>query len=141
MVRAGAEMIGIDTNILLRLLVRDDEDQVRIVEQFMASHCSTQQPGYVSQLVIAELAWVLKDVYGYHRPQIASAINGLLKVASLEVESDDDIKDTVSDFVSTSAGFTDCLLARTNVTAGCDYTVTFDRKAARLTGFRLLQAR
>ena len=50
-------MIGIDTNVLLRLLVRDDEAQVRAAERFFATHCSPENPGFVSLIVIVETAW------------------------------------------------------------------------------------
>ena len=132
-------MIAIDTNVLLRLLVRDDEEQVRVVERFIATRFSPEEPGFVSRVVIAETAWVLKDVYGYDRRQIAAAIRGVLNVSELQLESADEINAAIADYEQSSAGFTDCLLARTNVAAGCDYTVTFDRKAAKLKGFELLK--
>jgi predicted nucleic-acid-binding protein len=131
-------MIGIDTNVLLRLLVRDHEEQVRVVEHFITTRFSKDDPGYVSRVVIAETAWVLKDVYGYDRKQIAAAIRAVMNVSELLMESADEIDAAIADFEQSSAGFTDCLLARTNVAAGCDHTVTFDRKAAKLTGFKLL---
>lgn len=132
-------MIGIDTNVLLRVLVRDHDEQARIAERFIATHCSSEEPGHVSRVVIAETAWVLKDVYGYARSQIASAIRCVLDVSELEIESADVVNGAVADFEKSSAGFTDCLLARTNAAAGCEYTVTFDRKAAKLPGFELLK--
>jgi predicted nucleic-acid-binding protein len=95
-------------------------------------------PGYVSRVVIAETAWVLKDVYGYDRMQIAAAIRAVMNVSELLMESADEIDAAIADFEQSSAGFTDCLLARTNAAAGCDHTITFDRKAAKLTGFKLL---
>jgi predicted nucleic-acid-binding protein len=131
-------MIGIDTNVLLRLLVRDHEEQVRAVERFISTRFSKDDPGYVSRVVIAETAWVLKDVYGYDRMQIAAAIRAVMNVSELLMESADEIDAAIADFEQSSAGFTDCLLARTNAAAGCDHTVTFDRKAAKLTGFKLL---
>lgn len=133
-------MIAIDTNVLLRLLVRDHEEQVRIVERFVTAHCSKEDPGFVSQVVIAETAWVLKDVYGYERTQIAASIRGVMNVSELQLESADEINAAVADYEQSSAGFTDCMLARTNLAAGCTHTVTFDRKAAKLTGFELLKA-
>ena len=133
-------MIAIDTNVLLRLLVRDHAEQVRAVERFVSTHFSTEDPGYVSRVVIAETAWVLKDVYGYERQQIANAIRAVMNVSELQLESADEINAAIADYEQSSAGFTDCLLARTNVAAGCDYTVTFDRKAARLPGFELLKS-
>ena len=131
-------MIGIDTNVLLRLLVRDHDDQVRAAERFIATHCSKADPGFVSRIVIAEIAWALKRFYGYGRPEIATAIRALLNVAELEIESADEMHAAVADFEGSSAGFADCLLARTNASTSCEYTITFDRKAAKLPGFRLL---
>lgn len=131
-------MIGIDTNVLLRILVRDHEEQLRVAERFIAKHCSKEEPGHVSRIVVAETAWVLKDVYGYEKSQIASAIRSVMDVSELEIESADEVHAAVVDFEKSSAGFTDCLLARTNAAAGCEHTVTFDRKAAKLAGFKLL---
>jgi predicted nucleic-acid-binding protein len=61
-----------------------------------------------------------------------------MNVSELMMESADEIDAAIADFEQSSAGFTDCLLARTNVAAGCEHAVTFDRKAAKLTGFNLL---
>ena len=132
-------MIGIDTNVLLRLLVRDHDAQVRVAERFIATHCSKADPGFVSRIVIAEIAWALKRFYAYERPEIAAAIRALLNVAEFEIESADEMHAAVADFEGSSAGFagTACL-ARTNASTGCEYTVSFDRKAAKLAGFKLL---
>ena len=83
-------MIGIDTNVLLRLLVRDDEAQVRAAERFFATHCSPENPAFVSLIVIVETAWALRRFYLYERSQIAHALGSLLNVAELEVESAED---------------------------------------------------
>jgi predicted nucleic-acid-binding protein len=131
-------MIGIDTNVLLRLLVRDLDTQVRAAEKFIATHCSSEEPGYVSRVVIIEIVWALKGFYGYDRAQIAAAIRALLNVSEFEVESADEIHAALADFETSAPGFVDCLLARTNAAIGCKHTVTFDRKAAKLKGYRLL---
>jgi predicted nucleic-acid-binding protein len=133
-------MIGIDTNILLRLLLRDSDAQFRAAEKFVATHCSSDEPGYVSRIVIVEIVWALKGFYGFERSQIAAVIRALLNVAELEVESADDVHAAVTDYETSAAGFADCLLARTNVSAGCQHTVTFDRKAGKLPRFKLLGA-
>jgi len=133
-------MIAIDTNVLLRLLVRDHDEQVRVVERYIASRFSQEDPGFVSRVVTAETAWVLKDVYGYERKQIAAAIRAVMNVSELHLESADEIDAAITDYEQSSAGFTDCLLARSNLAAGCDYTITFDRKAAKLKGVELLKA-
>ena len=132
-------MIGIDTNVLLRVLVRDHEEQLRAAERFIATHCSKDEPGYVSRVVVAELAWVLKDVYRYERSQIAAALRAVLDVSEFEIEAADEVDGAIIEFEKSSAGFADCLLARTNAGAGCSHTITFDRKAAKLPGFQLLK--
>jgi predicted nucleic-acid-binding protein len=133
-------MIGIDTNVLLRLLVREHDGQLKAAERFVNAHCSSDDPGYVSRIVIAEIAWVLKDIYGYDRAQIAGAIRGILNVSQFEIDSADDVHAAVADFEKFPAGFTDCLIARFNASAGCEYTITFDRKAAKLDTFELLKS-
>jgi predicted nucleic-acid-binding protein len=132
-------MIGIDTNVLLRLLVRDDDGQVRAAERFIATHCTPDDPGFVSLVVVVETAWALRRFYLYDRSQIATALESLLNVAELEIESAAEVRSAVADFATSAAGFVDCLVARTNVSVGCDYTVTFDRKVAKLKGFELLK--
>jgi predicted nucleic-acid-binding protein len=133
-------MIGIDTNVLVRLLVRDNDGQVRTAERFIATHCSADDPGFVSRVVIAEVAWVLRDFYDYDRRDVAAAIRGLLNVSELELDASDEVHEAVKDFEDSSAGFTDCLIARLGASAGCANTITFDRKAAKLAGFKLLSA-
>jgi len=133
-------MIGIDTNVLLRLLVRDDDAQVRAAERFIATHCSPDDPGFVSLVVVVETAWALRRLYLYDRSQIAAALSSLLDVAELEIESAAEVRSAVADFATSAAGFVDCLVARTNAAAGCTHTVTFDRKAAKLAGFEFLKS-
>jgi predicted nucleic-acid-binding protein len=132
-------MIGIDTNVLLRLLVRDDDAQVRAAERFIETHCTADDPGFVSLVVVVETAWALRRLYLYDRSQIVTALRSLLDVAELEIESAADVRSAVTDFATSSTGLVDCLVARTNVAAGCEYTVTFDRKAAKLKGFEVLK--
>ena len=137
--RTRSAMIGIDTNVLLRLLVRDDEAQVRAAERYIATHCSPDSPGFVSLVVLVETAWALKRLYFYDRSQIATAIRALLNVVELEIESAAEVRSAVADFATSAAGLVDCLVARTNIAAGCDHTVTFDRRAAKLPGFEMLK--
>lgn len=132
-------MIGIDTNVLLRLLVRDHEAQARAAEKFINAHCTKADPGLISRIVLAETAWVLKDVYRYDRAQIAAALRAVMQVSEFEIESAEEADGALRDFEASAAGFADCLLARTNGAAGCDYTITFDRKAAKLPGFELVK--
>ena len=131
-------MIGIDTNVLVRLRVRDHDAQVRAAEKFITTHCTTANPGFVSRVVIAELAWVLGDFYGYDRREIAAALHGLRNLAQLKLDAAEAVEAALDDYVASSAEFADCLIAQVNRSVGCEYTITYDRKAAKLAGFKAL---
>jgi predicted nucleic-acid-binding protein len=132
-------MIGIDTNVIVRLIVNDDERQSRAAERFIREHGGSGQPCYVSDVTMIETVWVLETVYGYDRAMVADALAGLLEAEQLEFSSPIDIANAVDDFRLGRAEFADCLIGRINLRAGCTHTATFDRKAAKLAGFELLK--
>jgi predicted nucleic-acid-binding protein len=131
-------MIGIDTNLLLRLIAGDEPGQAVAAREFLREHCTAEEPGYVCHIVLVELVWTLARAYGYPRERIADAIGQILETAQLDVESSNDVAAALKDYRSGTADFADCLLVRVNAASGCTHTVTFDRKAAKLQGFKLL---
>ncbi|MDP9083357.1 MAG: type II toxin-antitoxin system VapC family toxin [Pseudomonadota bacterium] len=131
-------MIGLHTNVIVRLLVADDEKQVDAATRYVKTHCSNDDPALLSDIVLVECAWVLEDVYAYSRVQIAEALEGLLATAQLRAVNAAGISAALLRFNTSTADFADCLLGVNNVGAGCEYTATFDRKAAKLHEFRLL---
>ena len=135
----SSAMIGIDTNILLRLIVGDEPKQAVAARNLLRDHCSPDDPGYVGQIVLVELVWTLAKAYGFTRERIAAAIEQILETAQIDVESPNAVAAAVKDYRDGPADFADCLLVRMNAAAGCDHTVTFDRKAANLNGFELLK--
>jgi len=134
-------MIGIDTNLLLRLIAADEPRQAVTARDFLREHCTADEPGYVCHIVLVELVWTLARAYGYPRERIADAIGQILETAQLDVESSNDVAAALKDYRSGTADFADCLLVRVNAASGCTHTVTFDRKAAKLQGFKLLAGR
>lgn len=131
-------MIGLDTNVIVRLLVADDEKQADQAARYIKAHCSNEDPALLSDNVLVECAWVLEDIYEYSRTQIGEAIDGLLSTAQLRAADASAVGLALQRFRSSSADFADCLLGVKNVGAGCEYSATFDRKAAKLPEFRLL---
>jgi predicted nucleic-acid-binding protein len=131
-------MIGVDTNVIVRLLVADDEKQADTASRFLKEQCSSEEPALLSDIVLAECAWVLEDVYEYSRTQIGEAIEGLLMTAQLRAVNASAVNTALQRFRSSSADFADCLLGTSNADEGCEYTATFDRKASKLPEFRLL---
>jgi predicted nucleic-acid-binding protein len=134
-------MIGIDTNVLLRVIVADEPKQAEVARNFLRSHCSSDDPGYVSHVTLVELVWTLAKAYHLSREEIGAAVEQILETAQLDVEASNDVVAALRDYRKGSADFADCLLARINAAAGCEHTVTFDRKASKLPGFKLLPSR
>src|SRR5579862_8149939 len=133
-----AAVKGIDTNILVRYLIQDDLAQLRIASRFIEHDCSEQEPGFVNQIVLAELVWVLERGYRLDRSAVAAALDALLLARQLSIEQPDNVRAAIRDYID-GADFADSLIAAWNARQGCEYTVTFDRSAARRSGFRLIK--
>jgi predicted nucleic-acid-binding protein len=128
-------MIGLDTNLLVRLVVGDDPQQTRQARAFVDQHCSPESPGFINCIVLTELVWVLNTSYDYSRLQIATAVESLAVGADRIVEHADAVQASLDDYKAGRLDFTDALIAHVNKTRGCEATATFDRKAAKLDGF------
>ena len=133
-------MIALDTNILLRFLVRDDEGQTRAATALL-HELTVEEPGYISREVAVELAWTLKNHYGFRRERIATTFNDLLASAAFELEAASDVSRAVREFRRGGADFPDRMIAAAARRAGALPLYTFDRKAARLPGVTLLETR
>ena len=125
----GASMRAVDTNILVRLIVRDDSAQVEKAEAFVA------QGAWVSQLVLSEAVWVLESVYGLDRSQVATVVAMLVEHDRLTLQDEDAIRGAHSVFErDRSVGFTDCLLVEAARKAGHLPAGTFDKAMSRIEG-------
>ena len=128
-------MLGIDTNVLVRFLVRDDEAQFEKARKLIKREVAAGRRVFVSQLVLLETAWVLRSRYGLPKNLIIEAISGLLDASDVGFEDEPAIEEALFIWKDTSANFADCLLGAQNRRLGCRATATFDVKAARLPGF------
>ena len=132
-------MTGLDTNVLVRYVVRDDEAQAKAAAAFIAEHCTPQSPGWVNRIVLCELVWVLQRAYKFSRGQISRLLDRLFRTRQLRVEDLPQAWQALAAYRSGKGDFADALLALTNREQGCDITGTFDREAASLDGMRLLK--
>ena len=123
-------MIGIDTNVVVRLLVGDDEPQQRAAREFLIRRSSAEDPAWINRVAIVETVWVLEQSYRYTRRQIAEALERLLNTAELAFENQEQVREAVSAYRD-GAGFADTLVAIGNANADCATTVTFDAAAAK----------
>lgn len=122
-------MRAVDTNVLVRLLARDDTRQVAAAEAFV-------RPGaWVSHLVLAETLWVLSAVYQLDAGRLALAVQLLLEHGSLALQDPDVVRSALVAFrARPKLGFSDCLVHEIARKAGHHPLGTFDRDLAKLDG-------
>ena len=130
-------MIGIDTNLLIRLAAQDDPIQCAKVDWFLAS-LSGQEVGFISLITLIESVWVLGKHYKSSKSDIVRFVQALLDAPELTLEGEEAVSQALQRFKSSTADFADCLIERSGALAGCRETVTFDQDASRFAGMRLL---
>lgn len=128
-------MIGIDTNILVRYITRDHEEQFRTAKDVLETRCSDAEPGFVNVVVLCELTWVLSRAYDAGREQVAAVVEQLLVTSRLEVQHRDACSAALVSYRESDNEFADCLIARLNQDARCETTYMLDRRAANLEFF------
>jgi predicted nucleic-acid-binding protein len=129
-------MLGVDTNVLVRFLVRDDEVQFEKARKLIKREVAAGRRVFVSQLVLLETEWVLRSRYSLPKNMIIEAISGLLGATDVRFEDEPAIEEAL--FIwkeDTTADFADCLIGARNRRLGCRATATFDAKASKLPGF------
>ena len=130
-------MIGLDTNVLVRYLAHDDPVQSPRAADIIERQLTAQNPGFVSLVTLVETVWVLDRVYSLTTPQIAAAVEHILEADTLVVQNEQDVFTAMVALKEGRSRFSDALIAALGKTAGCSYTLTFDRNALRIPGFKL----
>jgi predicted nucleic-acid-binding protein len=128
-------MLGVDTNVLVRFLVRDDEAQFEKARKLIKREVAGGRSVFVSHLVILETEWVLRSRYSLPKNLIIDAISGLLDAADVQFEDEPAVEEALFIWKDATADFADCLIGSKNRRLGCRATATFDVKAAKLPGF------
>lgn len=129
-------MIGLDTNVVLRLIVDDGGDQPERAHALVADRCTPRAPGYVAAVTMVELAWVLQDSFERTKAQTIDAFDALLGLSDVAV--DRLIPPALEQWRTSKADFADHVIAHSGFAAGYDETATFDRFAAQTPGFILV---
>lgn len=131
-------MFGLDTNVVLRLFVKDDPKQHQAALRFGAE-IGKSHTVFVTLITLIELDWALRSQYGYDRKQVMIAVQKLLNTRGLFVEGHDLVVKALRLVEKNNADFTDALIACRSASEGCTVTYTFDQKAARkIPGMELL---
>ena len=126
-------MRAVDTNVLVRLVTRDDRKQVATAESFIS------RGAWVSTLVLVEATWVLGAVYQLTHPEIATAVEMLLHHRDLTIQDSDTVAAALEHYRRRPAlGFSDCLILKVARKAGHVPLGTFDRDLGKLDGVEKL---
>ena len=131
-------MIGLDTNVLIRHIVQDDEKQSKLATAFIEDQCSVENPAFINEITLCEVVWVLKRAYRYDKAIILNVLKHLLNSNDLQLASYQAVVLAYEDYEQGKADFSDYLIARINQKSGCQVTVSFDKKACDSQNFKLL---
>lgn len=130
-------MIGLDANVLVRYLTQDDPVQAKVASTLIQS-LTTGCPGFVTQVALVQIVWVLGRAYGAGREKISRVVETMLRTKEIVVESTEVVWRAWRLYVNSYVDFADCLIEQMCRLVQCDYTATFDAKAAKTTGMRLI---
>lgn len=132
-------MIGVDTNVLARLFVADDPRQHAAAKAFFAGR-SSEDPVFVSTIVVAELAWLLNKTFDYGKADIIALLDAVLGSPDFVLERRDVVQTALELAGSSKVGVADAIIAGVAADEGARVTMTFDIGAARnIPGMELLK--
>lgn len=131
-------MIGLDTNVVLRYLLQDDPEQTRQANEIFHGRLSEGEPGYLSLVCVLEIVWVLRSLLRQSAAEIAGHVERLLAADSLVVQNEQQVFEAAFALKRGTGEFEDALIGVLNAWAGCEKTLTFDRRAGRLAGFEVI---
>lgn len=132
-------MAALDTNILVRYLVEDDDAQLAAAKKLIRAAVRAGDTLYVPITVMLELEWVLRSNFGFTKDTVTETLSALLSTAELSFESELAIEVALAQYQASSADFSDCIHAALAYAAGESPLWTFDRAAAKVEGARLLR--
>jgi predicted nucleic-acid-binding protein len=128
-------MIGVDTNVLVRIFASDDAPQaasaIRLIDE------SKPEQIFVNVVVLAEFAWTMRRAYKWEDDWIRHALNRIVRHPAIQHRAS--VLEAITDSNTSIHLFADRLIAALNLDAGCETTLTFDQEAAAAPGFRLLK--
>ena len=130
--------VAIDTNVLVRLLVREDEKQFEAARRLLDREAASGAPVLIQLMCIVETEWVLRSVFRLQKPVIASAFSTLLEAEDLRIESEATLEEALRLWASHTVEFADCILAAQAAELGRTVFATFDIGASKLPSGELI---
>ena len=130
-------MIAIDTNILLRLTVMDDQEQMERAAALLEKAQADRQAVFINAIVLCEYIWTLARAYRADRQEQASAVRQLIDHPPYLLFDEPIVKKALDAFEASKADFADCLIGAVNQAHSAEITYSFDEAAALLEAFAL----
>ncbi|MDM0023695.1 PIN domain-containing protein [Variovorax saccharolyticus] len=131
-------MPALDTNVLVRYVVQDDENQSAAARRFIRKCVAEDRTLYVPVTVMLELEWVLRASFEYAKSEVMAVLASLLSAAELSFESEHALEVALQLYRDATADFADCLHIALAAQAGESPLWTFDKRAAKVDGSRLV---
>jgi len=131
-------VIALDTNVIVRFLVRDDEKQAELARRRLKLAEERKERLGIPLLVVLETIWVLDSAYKKTRAEILEAIRDMRQMPVFEFEAEHVIEKLLNDGARYKADLADILIAHSAAAKGCEACLTFDKKAAAHPFFELL---
>ena len=128
-------MIAVDTNVLVRFLVRDDEAQFARASALFERAQRADDSVFVAEIVVCELVWVLQRAYRVPKAEIAAALVELVRARHVELESPERVERAIAAYEGGRGDFADYLIREQARAAGCDGVATFDTQVVKESGF------
>lgn len=128
-------MIAVDTNVLVRFLVRDDEAQFARASALFARAQRADEAVFVPTIVLCELVWVLQRAYRVPKAEVVDVLTELVRARHIELESATQVDRAIAAFDAGRGDFADYLIREQALAAGCDGLATFDLAVKGEAGF------
>jgi len=132
-------MKALDTNVLVRFLIKDDEPQAKKVYTLFKQAETDKNYFYVPLLVVLETLWVLDSVYEISRKEILDSINEILLMPILKFEAQPTIQRFIFLARENKIDLSDILIACAAKISGCKKILTFDKRASKFELFELIE--
>ncbi len=133
-------MPALDTNVLVRFVVRDDGAQLQAAKSLIEQCVADGRSLFVPVTVTLEFEWVLRSRYGFYKEAVLQVLSNLLSAAELSFDAERALEVALHLYREASADFADCVHVALAAAAGESPLWTFDKAAAKVAGARLVEA-
>jgi predicted nucleic-acid-binding protein len=134
-------MPALDTNVLVRYVVRDDSAQLAAARRLINRCVGDGQSLFVPVTVTLELEWVLRASFGYVKDDVVQVLSNLFSAAELSFQSERALEVALQLYREGTADFADCLHIALTTEVGEQPLWTFDKSAAKVAGAQFLRLR